>query len=192
MQRTLVLPLFLACAIVGGALWALDYYAGRLSRPLFASDAAQSHTQFPALESKKANNNRVASPATITVPPAAPEALIEKCIKDGRTLYSNVDCAGHADALPVPLHEASGIVSPNKALLSRLETERHVRERSAHPTSKTVAVIGSGTASECGDLIRQIDYYDALARHPNPTYTQDWIRERRKAVRDRQFALHCP
>lgn len=67
-----------------------------------------------------------------------------------------------------------------------------MRERSANLNSMAAATIGGGFASECANLSRQIDYYDAPARQPNSAYTQDWIRERRKALRDRQFAVRRP
>lgn len=92
----------------------------------------------------------------------------------------------------MPLHDSAGVVSPDKTLLSELGIRRQARERTGEGTSKTVAIIGGGPASECGDLNRQINDYDALARQPHSTDVQDWIRERRKAVRERQFAQRCP
>lgn len=192
MQRALVLPFLLACTVVSAALWTLDHYAERLSQPFFPRDPAQSRPDPASPVNETANKSTVDSPAAVTAPPTERHARIEKCIRNGRPLYSDVDCAGHADALTVPLHDSAGVVSPNKALLSQLETQRQLRERTGEGTSKTGAIIGGGPASECTDLNRQINDYDDLARQPYSADMQDWIRERRKAVRERQFAHRCP
>jgi hypothetical protein len=45
--------------------------------------------------------------------------------------------------------------------------------------------------SECSDLAEQIRSIDAEARQPQSTYSHDWLRDKRKRVRDRQFRLGC-
>lgn len=107
-----------------------------------------------------------------------------------RVCLGQVACAGRADARTVSLHDTSGVVSPNKKLLHQLEADRHGRERDRSGSLNTVAVING--SQECVDLSRQIDNYDSLARQPQSPYMQDWIRQQRKAVRDRQFELRCP
>jgi len=45
--------------------------------------------------------------------------------------------------------------------------------------------------AECKTLDAQIANYDSMARQPQSAQTQDWIAERRKKARDRQFAIRC-
>lgn len=44
---------------------------------------------------------------------------------------------------------------------------------------------------ECRYLDERIRNLDAQARQPQSAAMQDWLREKRKQARDRQFALHC-
>lgn len=49
----------------------------------------------------------------------------------------------------------------------------------------------SEEADECKLLDERIQRLDALARQPQSAATQDWIAERRRAARSRQFQLRC-
>lgn len=46
-------------------------------------------------------------------------------------------------------------------------------------------------SDECKLLDERIQRLDALARQPQSGATQDWIAERRRAARSRQFQLRC-
>jgi hypothetical protein len=64
----------------------------------------------------------------------------------------------------------------------------------AHTNSVTTTTTSSfnGTGSQCKALDAEIAGYDAIARQPQSGQTQDWIAERKRAARTKQFGLHCP
>ena len=45
--------------------------------------------------------------------------------------------------------------------------------------------------AECKSLESAVINYDAMARQPQSGQTQDWIADKRKKARDRQFVIKC-
>ena len=67
--------------------------------------------------------------------------------------------------------------------------------RLAAPPPRLPAQVHQSSApsgqSACAALDAEIKHLDDLARQPNTGAMQDWIRGRRKTVRDTQFGLNC-
>jgi hypothetical protein len=59
----------------------------------------------------------------------------------------------------------------------------------AAPVGAESAAAASG--AECRALDARVAQLDAMARAPQSAQTQDWLREQRRAARDRQFAIRC-
>jgi hypothetical protein len=73
------------------------------------------------------------------------------------------------------------------------EDQRQAAQRLQSPAQPTgvPTPTRADRSQECQSLDRQILRWDAMARQPQSAATQDWIREKRRKARDRQFELHC-
>jgi hypothetical protein len=58
-------------------------------------------------------------------------------------------------------------------------------------TTVNTSSFGSGAGSQCKALATEITNYDSMARQPQSGQMQDWITEKKRAARTKQFELHC-
>ena len=61
----------------------------------------------------------------------------------------------------------------------------------ARPAVQVYSSSGQSGQNACSALDAEIKHLDDLARRPQSGSTQDWIRAKRQAARDRQFSLRC-
>lgn len=193
MQKELVFSFTLALAVVGGALWMLDGPLTHGMKRASTDTAPSPPTQQPPSTFEQAVPNNMASQPEASVrDSSAALRKINKCVLDGKTIYSDEKCPTGAEVNAVALHDAAGIVSPPKAVLSELTAQRKAAERAAERESQQrVARTTQSNRDECQRLDKWIEHLDSLARQPQSGQTQDWIKEQRAAARNRQFAIHC-
>jgi hypothetical protein len=80
---------------------------------------------------------------------------------------------------------AEQVLSASRAL----QQAPNVANTNSVTTITTTAQQSSGAM--CQALAAEIANYDAMARQPQSGQTQDWIAERKRAARTKQFGLHC-
>lgn len=114
---------------------------------------------------------------------------VTKCVVNGKTSYSDGDCATGAIASQV-------VTKANHNLMDAVRMP--VVTQAIEPVSQSSVVVqgnqGSDYAAmkaECAALDEHIKYLDAMARQPQGAQTQDWIRDERKKARDRQSRIPC-
>lgn len=106
------------------------------------------------------------------------------------TFWSQAHCGQHHALIERIVSVPAGLPFEQQVHLG--EQQR----RAAVPTVYNPPVQVSGqtadsTSLECKALDAEVDRFDVQARQPQSGQMQDWIRGRRQAARDRQFALHC-
>lgn len=192
MQKELALSFALAVVIVGGALWLLDGPLSQRMKGSSSETASSSSIQKPAFE--EARDKVQHQPENVTQDSATEPGKINKCVLNGKTIYSNAQCPTGAEVKSVELHDSAGIVSPPKEVLSELTAKRKAAELAAErelEAQQRVAGASSSKRDECQWLEKRIEYLDSLARQPQSGHTQDWIKEQKATARSRQFAIHC-
>lgn len=108
----------------------------------------------------------------------------------GGTFWANTHCNQH-QALVDRMVSVPGNL-PFDQQVKLAEGQRNTA--SAASLSRNIVVNNATTASkasQCKALNDQIVRFDAQARQPQSAQMQDWIREQRKTIRDRQFSLRC-
>jgi len=190
-QKDIVVSTLLAIAIVGGGLWLLDRSTS-LSTSILQKVPEPPRNSPDRTISGTRTGRQPEGNATdaAAVPPPAVHG-IRKCTVGGNTTYSNSGCPEGTQTGTVVLHHSGGIISPPKADLLTLMAQRKAAE--AQHTGRQVLTMGTpqSTAEECVLLDQHVQYLDSKARQPQSATTQDWIRQERGKVRDRQVALHC-
>jgi hypothetical protein len=109
---------------------------------------------------------------------------------NGGTFWVNTHCNQHK-ALVDRMVSVPGNLSFEQQV-QIAEVQRNTASAAVPP--RNVVINNATTASrdvECEAMDDQIAHLDAMARQPQSAQTQDWIREKRKAARDRQFSLRC-
>lgn len=121
--------------------------------------------------------------------PRGPQT-VTKCTIGGKTIYGDAPCPQGATAERVN-------TDTDRNLISGLTSEQMAAADRIQPPAPLPAIVAQSdnpvptNASECRALDEHIKHLDALARQPLDAQTQDWIKARRKADRDRQFAIRC-
>lgn len=137
-----------------------------------------------------------------TIAPYPPQAAqpsisnqqIVKCSHDGKTSYSNTPCPSGAMATHIQIREAPAppvtvqTTPPNPPSVAAPTPV--VIAQNPLPQPSPVDSYAMKKA-ECLALEEDIKQMDSWARQPNSGQTQDFIRERRKKARDRQFEIRC-
>lgn len=130
--------------------------------------------------------------------PSAPQAQsITKCVtRGGQASYSDASCPGGAQATTVRvqpnLNLADGMSPQAREAVAQSNRDAAEALRQQEQRQAAAAATSShNSLRECEDLNNAIAYWDAMARHPLPGQTQDWIRQERKQARDRRFRLGC-
>lgn len=198
MRKERLLSFVLAIGIVVAALWvagqslknkADQRHGGRVMEKGGAGSKVSNNSAAGNLESDSGEASSMKQAANRNAPL---QTDISKCIVNGKTIYSNQGCPEGAQGKAVPIHKSQGIVSPPKESLAELTAKRKAAEQSqAVQGQQRIAFVGPSNGVECAELDKRIASLDAMARQPQSGYMQDWIKERRKSVRDRQFAIHC-
>jgi hypothetical protein len=139
---------------------------------------------------------------------------INKCLVNGKTIYSDRACPSNAIRHSVEMHHAKGIVSPDRDTVTdtihRIEDESWVNAVPGRSITRTTTRQGKTTTSTldnpsrtraklshdnkqviCGAISSRIDQLDAMARQPQSASGQDWIRQEKEKERTEQFKLSC-
>ncbi|HJV76232.1 MAG TPA: hypothetical protein VJ654_18575 [Noviherbaspirillum sp.] len=193
MQKELILSFALAVVVVAGALWLLDGPLSQRMKGYSHETESSSSRQQPKPAFEEARDKVPHQPEIITQESATP-GKINKCVLNGKTIYSNAQCPTGAEVKSVELHDSAGIVSPPKEVLSELTAKRKAAELAAErelAAQQRVVRASSSNRDECQWLEKRIEYLDSLARQPQSGHMQDWIKEQKAAARSRQFAIHC-
>ena len=115
---------------------------------------------------------------------------VTKCVVNGKTSYSDGNCATGAIASQI-------VTKANHNLMDAVRMP--VVTQAAELVSQSSVVVVQGNQgsdyaamkAECAALDEHIKYLDAMARQPQSAQTQDWIRDERKKARDRQSRIPC-
>jgi hypothetical protein len=111
----------------------------------------------------------------------------------GQVTYSDGPCPANARAevvaLQPDLNLADGMTASARQA-SRQENMR-VAQRQADHERRMAAIVESSIKDECSWIDARISALDAAARQPLSGQWQDQIRDERRKLRDRQFALRC-
>jgi hypothetical protein len=177
-------------APLAGAAALLTILAGATLWLLRAPDA-----QAPAPPAVPPPRALSPSPAGPTPPPAVepapalPQGRLQvfKCrLPDGTVRYSDeASCEGVGTPLVIDA----------EANLMAGERRRPAAPPPAPPPGPAIDLTPRApppAAPECGEITREIADLDAAARQPQTAAGQQQLRERRHALRARQFALRCP
>lgn len=145
---------------------------------------------------------------------AQAQPVINKCIVDGKTIYSDEKCPKGASREQVEINHAAGIVSPDRetvtATINRMHDERWVNAvpgRSItrtttrdgktvehtieNPLSERASVLSSDKKALCDSISQRIENLDAQARQPQTARRQERIRRAREKERSKAFDAKC-
>lgn len=120
---------------------------------------------------------------------------IYRCESGGRTAYQATPCPGAAKQSELGRGTMSIVTGPSASeQLARIQALRG--PTNAPPSRGSVAMIGMpGTTSDleerCAALHREVKWIDAMGRRPNTSQSMEWLRERRRAVKDEMWQLKC-
>jgi hypothetical protein len=174
--------LFIVLALLYVSYRVLDVPSPEVTtKPAPASQSSTTQTEMPVSASRPLDRPPVVLPDPQTV---------TKCTIGGKTIYSDAPCPQGATAERVTTHA-------ERNLISGLTSEQMAAADRIRPPAALPATVPQSdkpvptNASECRALDEHIKYLDALARQPLDAQTQDWIKAKRKADRDRQFAIRC-
>lgn len=197
MRKETILSFILATGVVAGGIWVADQSLKSKSTINAGQGREDGYTDSEVPNQPVAGivgsvigdaalGNRATNQGSTTA------TGISKCVVNEKIIYSNEGCPDGASGRTVAIHDSEGIVSPPKENLADLTAKRKTSERAyALQAQQQVASIGPSNATECAELNKRIESLDAMARQPQSGSMQDWIKDQRKAVRDRQFAIHC-
>ena len=120
---------------------------------------------------------------------AAGTRIVTKCVINGKTSYGDSACAQGATSTQVTTHADHNLMAPVLPKATRPIDE---------PVSQPIVVSQinpspdvAANKTECQYLNAEIAHLDAMARQPQSMQMQDWIKDQRKKLRDRQFRIPC-
>jgi len=168
-------------------------WAGRLVVGLFVAivlayflnvlldDRQRSEQRRSQQATSTTSSQRPATPSSAAATPkhgASGPTVVQKCVQDGRTSYSDANCPAGAASAPVPIH-------PRQNLADGLPT----------PPSSATSAPGQADPTlhklRCDALNARIKGIDVESRRViSPQYHEDMVAERKK-VRDEQIRLGC-
>lgn len=189
MKKEMIIPFFLACAVVLGALWAFSEFG------LHESNRNQNATGLQTKDYPSQSllqQVRPSDPRAVGQEDRSIQGQVIKCVLNGKTIYSDEKCPAGAKTHQVQLYDTAGVVSPPKAVLSELTAQRIATENAqVQSLQQPVALPVQSKKIECDAIDKHIEWLDSMARQPQSAQRQDWIRQERSQARDRQFGLHC-
>lgn len=124
----------------------------------------------------------------------APEAaagtrIVTKCVINGKTSYGDSTCSQGATSTLVTTRADHNLMAP-----VRPQATPPIEE----PVTQPIVVSqinpspdAAAKKTECQYLNAEIAHLDAVARQPQSMQMQDWIKDQRKKLRDRQFRIQC-
>lgn len=120
--------------------------------------------------------------------PAESDSII-KCVINGKTSYGDNTCAAGAMTSKV-------VIKQNQNLIAPITVPSVAQAITPAPAPITITRVNPGPdyaalKAECAWLDASIKHLDDLARQPQSGSMQDWIRDERKKMRDRQFRIRC-
>jgi hypothetical protein len=127
-------------------------------------------------------------PNTATTPEPG-NRIVTKCLANGKSTYSDGDCAAGAKASQVVTKENHNLMDAVRVPQTPPAAEPPVQ--SAVITQNKPSPDYAEMKAECAALNEHIKYLDAMARQPQNMQTHDWIRNERKNARDRQARIPC-
>ena len=172
----------LALVYAGYRVW--ESSSDRASPPNTRQDTSATSQALPPPQTSAQPQS--AAPA----PPAPGTRIVSKCLVNGKTLYSDNACPQGTAGTQV-------VTKADHNLMAGLTPAQMTAADRVRPAAPSISAFAptegspSSNASECKALDEHIKYLDATARQPQSGQMQDWIKDQRKKVRDRQFALHC-
>lgn len=183
---------FIFIAALFGLYKAADWKLNQRANELAATKAAAEAT-----ETNRSTNIRPQVdqplpplPSYQNAPDAQPGSrTVTKCLVNGKTSYSDGNCAAGAVASQV-------VTKANHNLMDAVRVPVVTRAEEPVPQSSVVSQANPGAdvaamKAECRLLDKEVESLDAMARQPQGPQMQDWIRDQRKKVRDRQNRIPC-
>lgn len=143
--------------------------------------------------------SRPAEPAAPSFPQtpsysSTPEATgntrtVTKCTANGKISYGDAGCAAGAKVTQIVTKENHNLMAAVRVPVVT-KGEEPPQPPSVVNQSDT-GVDHAAMKAECNALEERIKHLDSMARQPQNGQTQDWIREERKKMRDRQARIPC-
>lgn len=149
-----------------------------------------------------------------SVSAAHAQPVINKCIIDGKTIYSDEKCPQNASREQVEIHHAAGIVSPDRETvtdtINRMHAERWLNAEPGRSITRTTTRKGETTeytvenplpkrasssttqqGVDCEAIQKRIARLDALARQPQKARRQEQIRREKADKQSEAFDAGC-
>lgn len=115
---------------------------------------------------------------------------VHKCVADGHVSYSDdPQCGGRAQALRIDM--GANLMAPLPQQTRAVPAAPPLPPGGAVALSRVATPSPVVTAPACEALAREIENIDAQARQGQSSHSQQALRERRHAVRNRQLQLGC-
>jgi hypothetical protein len=137
-------------------------------------------------------NQATEQPPRQSLPSPAPEPgnrVVTKCRANGKTTYSDGDCAAGAKTSQVVTKENHNLMDAVRVSQTPPAAEPPVQSAviaQSKPNPDYAAM-----KAECATLDERVKHLDAMARQPQNMQTHDWIRNERKNARDRRARIPC-
>lgn len=190
MKKELLISFSLAAFVIAAAVWIMDRSMSRNDQS-DGSVRATSSTLPPASHPAPSPTSDLPTNESDALNRAA-KGSINKCVVNGKTIYSDQKCSQGTETRAMALYDSSGIVSPPRENLRELTARRKAAEAAEDRNATLHAVaMAPRRSAECMELEKYIDQLDVRARQPQTAPTQDWIRQERMKARDRQAAISC-
>lgn len=149
-----------------------------------------------------------------TGPALHAQPVINKCIVNGKTIYSDQKCPKSATREQVEINHAAGIVSPDRETVTdtiqRMHDERWVNavpgrsitrtttrgsesvtQTIDNPLPKQIHVRSNNKKAMCDSIEKRIAHLDTLARQPQSARTQERIKQDKAKERSKAFDAGC-
>lgn len=153
-------------------------------------------------------------PLLAAAPALHAQPVINKCIVNGKTIYSDQKCPKDATKEQVKINHATGIVSADRETvtdtINRMHDERWVSAAPGrsitrtttrdgdtitqtidNPLPKQVHVRSNNKKAMCDSIEKRITHLDALARQPQSARTQERIKQDKAKERSKAFDAGC-
>lgn len=185
--RTLLIVLtFIAAlfALYKIADWKLNQRAAEIAtRQAAAAKPIQRQIERPSHQFPQQPTHRNA--------PGAPAGtrIVTKCVVNGNTSYGDSSCAQGAITTQVTTradHNLMVAVRPAPATQTVETNYQTPAVAQNNPPSDAAA-----KKAQCQLFDEEIKRLDSMSRQPQSAHSMDWIRERRKTIRDEQFRIPC-
>jgi hypothetical protein len=173
-------------AVFAGTLW---WDASRTPAAL-ESDPSPVVAQTPAQPSAE----RFATQHFARQQPQTPSRGIYRCEAAGRTVYQAAPCPSTAQQAPVSGGTVSIVEAPSREQLARLQSLSPGSDNQ-QPGGSMALIARSDNASDveerCTWLQQEIKQIDAMGRQPHTSQGMEWLRDRRREVKDEMWRLKC-